>query len=328
MLAAWRDCGADFSTDFLDGAARYDWFYLQNPAGHARVFFLEDDADGSVVGVLGFGARTLCVRGVDSAARVAVDFVVHPAHRTFFPALALQRFGRDASLKDAAWVIGYPNDHSDAVMRRAGYRAVPFNRHARVVGFTGHLARYVPGAWAWLPGRLLNAVDGLQGVCRRVANGWLAAEWRDEFDAHYDALWTSLATHLPHMGRRDRAFLSWRFTARPGRRYRVLEIGRTATRPLCGYFVCERGVQTLSVVDLLLPSDPKLRLGAVLALVAAARRLGVTRVSIGLAAEPALVAALASAGFVERESGSMLVAMRAGDAVSDVGVYTAADFDT
>jgi hypothetical protein len=314
VLKVWRECGSDYSPDFADGAERYSWFYLRNPAGRGQVFFLEHAETGSVVGVLGLGAREFWRRGVKNPAGVLVDFVVHPDHRVFYPALLLQKFVHDRAVDVCRLIIGCPNEMSAPVIQRAGYRPVPFNRFARVVGFAGHLGRYAPHAMAVVPGRVIDSIDSILIRTRRLFGERIEWNWGNQFDERYDLLWHERCRSDVSIGCRNRRFLEWRFSEQPNRQYRLLEITRAKSTALLGYFVCEVVADTLSIADFLLPPDASVQRKALLALIVAARQSSVIRISMNVAGCDVLLASLAAAGFRERESQSMLIAESSGGA--------------
>jgi hypothetical protein len=334
VLSVWRECGSDYSREFADGAARYQWFYLQNPAGHAEVFFLEYAATGRTVGVVGLGTREFWRRGVKMRAGVIVDFIVHPEHRVFYPALLLQRAVRESAFESCGLLIGHPDKRSGAVIRRAGYRPLAFRRFARVIGFSRYLARYVPRPVAVVPGRLIAAVDSVVVGARRRFGVQIEWSWAERFDDRYEFLWKQQVASGISMGCRSQNFLEWRFGARPPCKYRILELTRASSQELVGYFVLQIARDTLTVADFLLPPGAAARKAALLAVVAAASQARVTRVTVSVVGDASIRASFAAAGFREREPETMLIAERA-DSAGDAGhesapnwYFTFADVDT
>ena len=102
------------------GAARYDWFYVRNPAGAGTQFLLRQGSDGPWVGALGVGRREFWCGPRRVTAGVLVDFIIAPAHRVFYPALLLQRTARQHELGPCTVILAHPNQNSAGVILRAG----------------------------------------------------------------------------------------------------------------------------------------------------------------------------------------------------------------
>ncbi len=116
ILALWERC------KFASGAparARYDWFYLDNPAGRSRVYLLFSGDE--MVGALGTGTRQLAgAAGEMRSAVILVDFVVEPMHRSLYPALALQKTARERELRDIPMLYGIPATQGSAGVSQDG----------------------------------------------------------------------------------------------------------------------------------------------------------------------------------------------------------------
>lgn len=311
IVEIWRASGTDFSVDFADGAARYDWFYARNPAGAGMQFLLRQGSDGPWVGALGVGRREFWCGSRRVTAGVLVDFIIDPAHRVFYPALLLQRTARQHELGPCTVILAHPNENSSGVIFRAGpYRDLVQTRYARVVGFARQFARHLPRVAAGAIGALAVLGDRVASALQRAVGPGLAFAWSTGFDARFDALWQRVRQDPTlWMGTRDRAFLAWRFGSRPGRAYRILEVTRRGTAVLEGYFACHEEDDTLIVSDLLVAGDARMVRAALRALIAAARPLGVRSVSVSVVASQALRAALPGAGFRARETGPVYVAV-------------------
>ena len=330
VLRCWREFGSDFSRELMDGAAKYDWFYLNNPAGEAEVYFLEHGPDRRVVGVVGVGARDVSSSGRRLTAGLLVDFIVQAEHRVFYPALLLQRTAARESAVRFDCLVGHSNPASSAVLRRVpGFQEHAQVRYVRVLDIQAYLARYVPGAVATIIGRGL-------GVLRRAVSGGsrrrqvsLAARWTDEPDDRFDRLWARASAGVLSMGVRDRRFIAWRFFGRQRHRCRILEIAAAPEGALIGYFICDLGGDSLVVQDLWLPEDAAIQDSALAELVVAAQALRRRSVSIGVVATASLASALERAGFWPRDSQPVLIAPTKNAAVAPLAHWyvTMADAD-
>lgn len=75
----------------LTDERRFDWMYLRNPHGPARVWMAVDGENGEVVGSCGALPRLMCVGGEARLGHVMADFWIHPQLRALGPAVRLQR---------------------------------------------------------------------------------------------------------------------------------------------------------------------------------------------------------------------------------------------
>jgi hypothetical protein len=315
VLEIWRECGGDFSPDFSDGAARYRWFYEQNPAGPGTVFILEHRGTARPVGVLGIGPRDFAWRDQTIRGAMLVDFVVHPRHRVLFPALLTQRTARVWGHDRLDVLVGHPNVGARTIMRRVGgYAEIEQPRLARIVDYAAHLRRYLPSGLASALGACFTVADSIETAWssgRRSRAGPLRFVWAKDVDTRYDRLWQTQHREDRCLGVRDAAFLHWRFAEQPGRAYRILECLAARSDELRGYFVCQADGDTLVVSDLALGAEEAEQQCALDGLIAAAKLCEVRAISIDLLPDPSLRLALARAGFRDRETHAAMVSLTA-----------------
>jgi hypothetical protein len=311
VLNVWRECGSSFSQEFVHGRARYDWFYLRNPAGRAAVYFLEHRPSGQLVGVLGIAAREFWRAGVSTSAGVLVDFVVHPRHRVFYPAFVLQRAARDAELESRAMLIGHPNTSSVAVFRRlGGYQERVQGRFVRILGVRQQLLRSASWPLASSVGGFVEAADRQLRRGLRAFGPRFEFRWSEHFDGRFDDLWNRVAREALIIGTRDRAFLEWRFGARPGHRYRIGECRYAGRERLEGYCICQESDGLLNVVDVLVVGDVRAHRAALDALLDAAGREGARGVVLNVVPHRALASAMRSLLFVRRSATPVVITVR------------------
>jgi hypothetical protein len=239
-------------------AIKLDWYYRRNPEGDPDMVLLRCDASSRAVGVgtlalrrMRFGARTV-------VAGCLADFVVEAEHRSFFPALLLQKTLLARGRADHAVVFGMPNAQSGAILRRAGYRCIgQVVRRSRVLRSRAYLPR-------WLPGWLGTAVGAVIDAALRAGRSWSAlespdyvCEWRERPGNDFDALWERVAPTGTLIGVRDRAFLAWRFVDNPVQKHRFFVVLSKTERTLVGYAVCHVRNNAMEIADFLFdPSAP------------------------------------------------------------------------
>lgn len=279
--------------------AKLAWFYGETPAGRPTVCFLVHAESGQTVGVASAGPRRVMVDGRPALAGVLVDLAVERAHRTLFPALALQKQLIATSAKRFAFAYGFPNPKAAGVFARVGYRRrADLLRYALVLRSRSYLARKIPAPLAALAGPV---VDGLLALRRQwKAGSSLRVDWHDRAPAAADEVWQRCATPGLVIGCRDRAHLAWRFDAQPGRQYSYAVVHAAAV-PVA-VFVLERAEDgSFHVRDWLVAGhDAGLASRAWRSVASASRRAGARVLSVEYCGPADLVGALATLGFAER----------------------------
>jgi hypothetical protein len=302
VLTAWREGGIQGNQSLESVQRRYDWFYLHNPQGMARLSLLFT-GEASLAGSLGIGCRDFFIGGERALAGVLVDFVVSPRHRSAFPALTLQRKGREHALQSMDLLYGLPGPTAVSVCKRlVSHVSLEFTRLARILRYRSYIRRLLPGFLAVPIALVMDALD----FCRiraRLLLSPLRGEWVPEFDASFDALWAELDKSNLCIGARDRRFLQWRFRDRPGRRdCRIFAVYRKSDASLRMYFVCRGSGEILNIYDCLgVGSDSELQQG-VLMLCLAARQLGAASLDVHLTGETPLLNALRRSNFSVRDT--------------------------
>ncbi|HEX6637160.1 MAG TPA: hypothetical protein VF033_05850, partial [Steroidobacteraceae bacterium] len=187
ILALWQRCG--FSAG-EEASARYDWFYFGNPRGPGRVYLLTHC--GELVGSLGAGTRWFLPGPARTPLRAAilVDFVVHPSHRTMFPAMLLQRVAREQEMQDVDLVYGLPEAKAAPIFKRLGAtQQLTSGSHVRVIRSANYARRHLPRA-PGLPVRMLCWVADRARLLSHWFNGHsrgLRARWHDSLPAELGA---------------------------------------------------------------------------------------------------------------------------------------------
>lgn len=232
---------------------KFDWFYLRNPAGLPHVLLAHSPApDGPAVGVIGLAGREMQFDGQALRAGLLADFGVLAEHRTLYPALLLQTALRDRFLPQFGLIYGFPNAKSEPVVRRLGYTpAGAMVRYVRVLRSASYLPARLPHALRLALGQ---TADWWRHAWRRrrYAHDFsgVFAQWLDQPDARFDALWAAQRERDGLIGVRDQRYLAWRFEHKPWKTFRFLALSRR-TGGLLAYAVTEIAGGVLHVRDLL-----------------------------------------------------------------------------
>lgn len=101
---------------------KFDWFYLSNPDGLATTYFIKHSDTPGIVGMASIFPRKFVFKQDVYTAGIQGDFLIHPDHRSFGPALMLIKAIVN-SLEDSEYdfLYGFPNRKAELIFRRAGY---------------------------------------------------------------------------------------------------------------------------------------------------------------------------------------------------------------
>ncbi len=305
-------------------ARRYDWLYLGNPAGPARLWMAVDGATGDPVGTASAFPRRLGVDGGEVGAWLLGDFCIAEKHRALGPALQLQRACLDELAGEGVPIcFDFPSHTMEAVYRRLGIdvgrRLVRMARPLRARDklrqrWGDSLAVRVAGA---LGDRVL--ARGLENprAPRGLSLGLHEGPCGDDF--------TALAALAgPTWGvcvRRTAGYLDWRYRDNPIRPHEILVARRAGA--LVAYAVVARKGEIGAIVDLFGVPDATVMRALIRHAAAHLWRQGAASVSITLPASH-VVAWLTAAGFRPRESAALAVYAPAG---SGLGARLAARSD-
>jgi len=218
---------------------QYRWKYEENPLGPASCWLVVERGHDTLVGHVALFPRRLLVRGASWRAAVVGDFVVDPAHRTFWPAVLLQKAAVSAcGPGQFSFLYTFPNQLARSVLLRAGYRSLGSFR-------TGVRLLQTRAAFRNLPHRLALpwAADASDAALK-----WLSKEtWyrrRDmyvrelsAFDGSFDILWAKMLPQFAGVIDREMTYANWRFGSAAHKQYSIFAVLKPATSEVAGYIV-------------------------------------------------------------------------------------------
>ncbi len=282
---------------------KLEWYYRNNPEGTPLTVFLNQVGTEEAVGVAAIGPRRVRFGTYTLQAGALVDFVTLPEHRTFFPAMFLQREMRRRALGKYTVVFGFPNANSQPIVRRVGYRCVgQMIRRTRVLRSSTYLAKYLPGWLSRIAGAVVDASRWTALRIHGLGENDFQYTWQGRADETFDGLWQRTAGANVVMGVRDAAFLNWRFADMQSKSFRFFTMKSFADRSLIAYAVCSADGGALHVedflVDLRLP-NASANLWRSLSL--AAIRMDYSSLSVELLGSEDQQRLLGAAGFHVRE---------------------------
>jgi hypothetical protein len=309
MLALWRS-GLTHSGN---PQAKLDWYYTRNVQGLPTVFFLNHTDSRLPVGVAAIGQRDMRLNGETIRAGALVDFVTTSEHRTLFPALLLQKELRQQGLATHQVLYGLPNTKSLAVVRRAGYSPVgQMVRYARVLRSAAFVARHLPEWLSKTAGPVIDTCRQLLLLASLLTQPKYRTSWLESPDVRFDTLWENLQMKDVLIGRRDRAFLAWRFKDNRTHKHAIFTISAPDTKQLVAYAVCEEDATTLHVRDFLAdPNIPNSMNSLWAHLISNAYGRGLSTISVEFLGNRDITHTIQAAGFKPREKQPMYAATNA-----------------
>jgi hypothetical protein len=281
--------------------AIFRWLYTKSPSGPTHCFLLraKDGDESRVVGMVGIVTRRVVCGARSLDAGLLGDFYVDPMHRTFFPAVTMQRAVLAWGRKELDLLYGFPNEAAAPLMEKLGYKTLAtVERWVLVLRHRRYLASQIGSPkLARVAAFPLDAYRRLvrPGSSRRPWPG-LALERVDTTDERFDRLFASRALADIATGERTAALLRWRFLERPDEESSIFALTDKTTRAIRAYAVVHVANENAHVRDLL--GDDVETMGEALRLVAGAvRRRGCVALSFRCAAPPALRFLLERQGF-------------------------------
>ncbi len=281
---------------------RYDWFYLKNPRGCARIYLLHDCRTNEMVGVLGAGTRLFTASdGTTLRGSLLVDFVVSPAHRSMFPALLLQRVAREQEAAQADFIYGLPAEKALPIFKRLGSDVTfEYANYVRVVRSIRFLERVVPKAVARLAGSLVDRTR----IAVLAISLWISGvsvSWQDNIDDSAQQVYENLQ-RTPGHGWAERTvdYLRWRFSMSGHGELGYLRVTQAGAPAPWAYFIVLRNGPNLKVLDFLVSGsvpDLSAQFGA---LALACWRSGADAVRLDFSGDSEVARALHAAGFTRR----------------------------
>jgi hypothetical protein len=231
---------------------RYDWLYLNSPAGPARVW-LAEDSRGSLIGLGAAFPRRIFSGGKEISGCVFGDFGVALEHRSAGLALQLQRACFE-SLEDGWAEVAYdfPSASMTAIYKRLGRgTALPFVRTAKPLRADRKIEAKIPvKPVAKVASRVANQVLALRDQRAAPGSGWTVVEREpnQKCGEEFTALARKTSGTSGTCVVRSAEYLNWRYLAHPTTRFHITEAWRGAD--LGGYLVSAHDGDQARIVDL------------------------------------------------------------------------------
>jgi hypothetical protein len=298
LVAFLREFLAPLSSD-----RRFDWLYLENPAGQALIWLATNAADGALIGAAAAFPRRICAHGRVLQGFVLGDFCIHPSFRALGPALQLQRACLEVTNYPASErAYDFPSESMSAVYRRLGVEpqdqmvrmAKPLRVDRKIA--SSIKSRVLARSLIVLGNRALKWRRGRPRIEPADEIGWHEGPCNVEF--------TGLAAEtLENAGVcvvRDAPYLNWRFLSHPVQKFEILTARKK--NALIGYLILTQEDQDVRIVDLLGTADTRILRNLVLHAAESARERGAMTISASVLGSHRYMKLFESLGFRRRES--------------------------
>lgn len=239
---------------------RFDWLYVQNPHGRARVWIAEDRDSGQVVGTCAALPRYFYVHGQELLGCVFADFWVHAGYRSLGPALQLQRACLESVRSgDFALAYDYPRKGMVAVHKRLGIEVQDnLIRYTKLLRFDECLEKRIPVPWVVrMLARIGNPVLPLLERRLPNADGYTVAKEESRCTGEFTELAVRVSERHGVCVFRSAEYLNWRYHDHFHQCHEFV-VARRGNGQLAGYAVFVDHGRNGQIVDLFGDDDPAL----------------------------------------------------------------------
>lgn len=300
----------DFFRQFLTPNSddrRFDWLYLQNLHGPARVWLAEERDAGEIIGAAAAFPRRFSFRGEECMGFILGDFCLHPRYRSLGPAVQLQRACLEqVASKGDSIVLDFPSEGMLAV-----YKRLRLELQGRMIRLAKPLRTDRKVAEIVKSRMIARGISAVGNTMLGWRDQWPSSQLSAELALHQgpcEEEFSMLAAKIPIEGTlctvRTAAYLNWRFLAHPSAGFEILTARRDGI--LVGYLIFAQDRGDGRIADLMGINDTDLLRSLIARAVQLLRERGVMTVSAAIAASHPLVHLFETMGFHRRDSCAVL----------------------
>jgi hypothetical protein len=220
---------------------RYDWLYIRNPFGKARIWLAKDVDTGRIAGACAALPRDFWICGRHVRCHVYSDFSMAMEYRSLGPTVKLNRASLNPALSGEV-VFSYDFPSLSMAAAHRWLKVQPFTtlcRYVRPLSPGRILARAF--GHVKMPGDIDNFLKplwafGLPRPADKRFTFELNPATPEIFDESFSGLDLSMSCRWNVRGVRDRAYLAWRYGENPIRPFVVLSMRLNGD--LAGFGIC------------------------------------------------------------------------------------------
>ena len=249
-LAAFRNKNRSDGRD----SRYFEWRYLLRPSGKEPVIVWAIDKGGAPAGSLSLIPHEYFVNGQSRFLGVLGDISVSESMRgKGIAGRMLECLHGLKQVSDLGGCMVLPNEEASRPLLKAGWvKKSCLERHVKPLDISGRIRKKAGGFIAGISAPPLNLILRMKEAAIRVPAGYKTA-CATGFDERFDEIWRRLPKEGVIAGKRDMAYLSWRFADHPIEKFSVFLLSEGA-KP-SGYIVYKTDEDTIKVYDLLCPAS-------------------------------------------------------------------------
>lgn len=248
IIALWKRNFTDIPEE------RYEWIYENNPAGSA-ICLIAKDPIGSIIGAASIFPRKLFLDNHFILAGIAGDFVIDKEHRGFGPAIALQKAIISKAREEGFEILyGIPNNKSEAVLLRVGYRKLGnIIRMTKPLKSEYYIKRYIniPGITHIISKVTDFALKPSIGKKSYLKSDYFKSKIISSIDKNFDEFWEVAKVQWHFIGVRDSSYLKWRFFKSPNNNHQFFVLSENDNGKIVGYILYHIANNKIYIDDIL-----------------------------------------------------------------------------
>ena len=294
----------------LSDDVRFQWLYVDNPAGRAKAWIVKESTTNAVIGTAAAFPRILRRGNTKVSGWVLGDFCIHDQYRTLGPALALQKSCLEGvSLTGNELWYDFPSTNMLAVYKRL--RMVPslsMVRFLKPLRIDSLVQKFLKNAVfakgvSYLGNHFLAWKNrGLEVGHEDLTFSLHVGQCEEEFTALAETVEQQLGICV----HRSASYLNWRYLRNPLCRYNIVTARKNGS--ILAFLVFTETSQDASIVDLFGIQDPKIFQNLIQWVVKEMNRKKLLTVSASLCSDHPWIPLFQSLGFHARERTPVLVA--------------------
>jgi len=218
---------------------KYPWYYV-NKHFPSSLYLLKEHEKPEVLGAIGLVSRHFNLFNKNQVVGLCSDFAINKNHQTASPALQLLKSLIKSSKDKCDILLGFPNNNSILVMRRAGFHILDeLPRYALVLKSEPYIEKLPLSIFKFLITIPLNFLIKFHFWLTRSFNfsDYQLTEIT-EIDGSFDKLWLKFSQNNNlYIGKRNSEYLNWRFISNPRRNFRIFALNHRKNHDLVGYAV-------------------------------------------------------------------------------------------
>jgi hypothetical protein len=219
---------------------RFNWLYLNNPHGKAKVWCAVDEQSGKTIAFTCALPRLMKINGSDLLCWNCGDFSVDKKFRTLGVALKLRRAAKnDVDQGVVNFLYAHPNNKMEVIHKRVGHFCIgKMQRYVKLIRVNSLIqkkigSRNLTDFFSFFLNPALSSFDFFMFKKeKQFQKEWVSGK---KFDQSYDDLFKKVSPNYKIIGDRSSKYLNWRYHNNP--LYKTKRITIRKNNELLGFIV-------------------------------------------------------------------------------------------